>query len=151
MAGVTDIPLPSFADRGWRGGLAQLRTKRPRAVLLVPIAGALVVIFAVLWLALRNRSSDLSTTNEPLRSAASGSPAGVGSQTSPKLPSSAETLTVDMLPLIKNRNVNVRTSTDTSGKAGDSDGADPNKKLDPNAKPPQKSPRPVQPARDYGI
>jgi hypothetical protein len=56
-----------------------------------------------------------------------------------------------MLPLIKKRNVNGKTSLDTFGKSGDSDGTDPNKKLDPNAKPAQKSPRSVQPARDYGI
>ena len=147
--GVTDVPLPSFADRGWRDGLAQLTIRRPRAVLLVPIAGALLVICTVLLLALRNRSSDSSTTGEPPRSATSGSPAGVGSPTSPKLLASAETLTVDMLPLIKNSNG--KTSSDTSGKVGDSDGADPNKKPEPNAKPTQKSPRPVQPARDYGI
>ena len=149
--GETDTSLPSFADRGWSDDLAQLRTKRPRVALLVPIAGALVLICAVFLLALRNRSSDASTSNQPLHSAASGSPTGLGAQTSPKLTSSAETLTVDMLPLIKKRNVNGKTSLDTFGKSGDSDGTDPNKKLDPNAKPAQKSPRSVQPARDYGI
>ena len=148
--GATDTSLPSFADRGWRNGLAQLTNKRPRAALLVPIAGAFVLICAVFWLAMRNRSSDVNAANEPLHSAARGSPT-VGSQTSPKLPSSAETLTVDMLPLIKKRNISGKTSTDTSGKVGDADAADPNKKLEPNAKPGQKSPRSAQPARDYGI
>lgn len=149
VGGAMLAPLPSFADRRWRDGFARLRTNRPRAALLVPIAGALVVICAVLLLALRNRSNDVSAANEPLHSAASGSPAGVSSQTFPRLPSSSETLTVDMLPLIKNRNVMGKTGTDTSGKPGDSDGAE--KKLDPNAKPTQKSPRSGQPARDYGI
>ena len=119
-----------------------------RWTVIAPLVAGLVVLCAIVVVLLKGRSGNQITAGTQSQSSTQHAPAGVGSLPAVGPSSSAETLTVDMLPLIKGKGHNARPDSSRPSDANDTDGS---KKAEPGPKPGPRTPRTPQPIRDYGI
>ena len=129
-------------------GLSFFRTPSKHWAVIVPLIAATVLVITAAVLLTRGRSSSPVAAGKPLSTASGQAAASARSMSSGGPSSTAETLTVDMLPLIKRKAPNVRQDV---SKPGESNDLDESKRGDPAFRPGGKAPRPVHPARDYGI
>jgi serine/threonine protein kinase len=128
--------------------IAKLNRIPRRWTVLAPLIAGFVVLCAIVVVLLKGRSSNLVAVDAQSQSPSHQAPARSGSLPAAGPSSSAETLTVDMLPLIKRKGHNAKPDL---GRPADSSDTDVSKKAEPGSKQGPKTPRTPQPVRDYGI
>jgi hypothetical protein len=120
------------ADR-WRSRLGRLSANHRRAALAIPIAGALVIVCAVLWLTFRTHGESVSSPGTQLQSSIKRSSASIGveSRPTPRPSTTTEPLTVDMLPLISGKTRSAKPISEAPNRTPQSQGAPAEQKQGP--------------------